>query len=92
MLIYYDQASEHMQRVLWGNPEEHRASCFALQEINNQMSFIFQTRNTGLIKIINWKRAGQQLALAVRDYLFYNSTAVSWFNTHQVLANDRVAL
>lgn len=77
---FWDRATPHIKRILWGSENEREGAQTQLQAINREIEIKnlreFSTLpGEGCIKVDNWYRAGHQLRLAVQDALHYNSTA-----------------
>lgn len=77
---FWNRATPHIERVLWGSENEREGARIQLRAINEEIQIKnlreFSTLpGEGGIEVENWYKAGHQLKLAVRDALYYNSTA-----------------
>ncbi|KAL4993988.1 hypothetical protein BDV10DRAFT_189449 [Aspergillus recurvatus] len=71
----WGQATGMIHAILWGNQDERRRAKDELDHINDRIERCLKYLRLGTIETENWYKAGDQLEQAVRDYLFYGSTA-----------------
>jgi hypothetical protein len=77
---FWNRATPHIKKILWGSENEREGAKIQLKAINEEIEIKnlreFSTLpGKGGIEVENWYQAGHQLRLAVRDALYYNSTA-----------------
>ncbi|QRD92159.1 hypothetical protein F9C07_2048604, partial [Aspergillus flavus] len=76
---YWEEATGSLRDLLWGSSEARRRAVRKLESLNRRISRSNRNHNhdpgTAVIKIANWRNAGEQLDLSVRDYYYFYSTA-----------------
>lgn len=77
---FWNRATPHIKRIFWGSENEREGAKIQLKAINEEIEVknvreLFTLPGEGGIEVENWYEAGHQLKLAVRDALYYNSTA-----------------
>lgn len=76
---YWEEATGSLRDLLWGSSEARRRAVRKLESLNRRISRSNRNHNhdpgTAVIEIANWRNAGEQLDLSVRDYHCFHSTA-----------------
>ncbi|OJJ66318.1 hypothetical protein ASPBRDRAFT_200952 [Aspergillus brasiliensis CBS 101740] len=76
---YWHRATDQLRLLLWGSEEDRITAADTLDslniEIDVQSTEMRQPLGTGFIEVDNWRNAGSQLRLALRDLHVYRSTA-----------------